>query len=65
MAGREDYISPVGFAREPAVERLRWVKRIALALFIVGLGWLFLNGVISPPADEPAEPVRSELPGPI
>jgi hypothetical protein len=66
MAGHEDYLPPVGFAREPAVERLRWFKRIVLALFIVGLFWLFVTGVISPPDDNPQVPTTpTELPGPL
>jgi hypothetical protein len=46
---REDYIPPVGFAREPAKERRRWLGRILLAILVAGLLFILFNRVISPP----------------
>ena len=64
---REDYTRPVGFAREPAMERRRWVSRIVLAAFVALIGWLLINRVISPPDDQPRRvtPTESSLPGPV
>jgi len=62
---REDYIAPVGFAREPAVEVRRWIGRILLGLVIVLLGYILLNNVLSPEDTQPQRTVQTELPGPI
>jgi hypothetical protein len=60
---REEYITPVGFAREPAKERRRWIGRFLLALLIAGLAYILVNRVINPPAEQntPA-PTQSALP---
>jgi hypothetical protein len=50
---REHYISPVGFAREPAQERRRWFGRIMLYALIAFLAWLLFTHVINPPPDNP------------
>lgn len=66
MPSREEYIAPVGFAREPAQQRRHWLGRIVLAGFIGLLGYLLVNGVFSAPDDtQPSEPIQSELPGPL
>lgn len=63
---REEYNSPVGFAREPAMRRRHWLGRIVLALFVAGLAFLLVNGVFRPPDDNPSVPVveTGPLPGP-
>ncbi|MFA5891400.1 MAG: hypothetical protein WDA27_10720 [Actinomycetota bacterium] len=62
--GREQYLGPVGIAREPAGERRRWIGRIALAGFVLLISWLLVNRVIHPPADEPSRAgIESTLPG--
>jgi uncharacterized membrane protein len=48
---REEYVSPVGFAKEPSEERRRWIGRIFLILLVVFVVWLFLYRVLNP-ADE-------------
>ena len=50
---REEYVSPVGFAKEPAEERRRWVGRIFLIALVLFIGWLLVNRVLNPPADDP------------
>ena len=61
---REDYISPVGFAREPAKERRRWIGRILLAILVAGLLFILFNRVISPPTEtETPRPTESSLAG--
>ena len=67
LSDREDYTRPVGFAREPAAERRRWVARVVLALFVALIGWLLVNRVINPPEDSgPPIPTTSPvLPGPV
>jgi hypothetical protein len=66
MGSREVYNRPAGFAREPADERRKWVARIVLLLFVILVGWLLLNRVISPPSDERPVPTSSPaLPGPL
>lgn len=62
---REEYLSPVGFATEPAGQRSKWFGRAVLALLVVGIGWLLINRVLTPPSDStPVAPVP-ELPGPV
>ena len=63
---REEYVSPVGFAKEPAEERRRWIGRFVLALLAVGLVWLLWFRVINPPEENPTLPTQQqqELPGP-
>jgi len=60
----EEYITPVGFAREPAKERRRWIGRIFLALLIAALAYVLFTRVINPPSTvvNPL-PVQSSLPG--
>jgi len=60
----EEYTTPVGFAREPAKERKRWIGRIFLALLIAGLAYVLFTRVISPPTTvtNPV-PTTSTLPG--
>jgi hypothetical protein len=67
MAAGERYISPVGFAREPALERRRWIGRIVLAIFVVFIVWLLYNKVLNPSDTSPSVPSSSQgpLPGPI
>lgn len=61
----DDYIPPVGFAREPRVERRRWVNRIFLFLFIAAISWMLVSRVVSPPDDSRSPgPTTSQLPGP-
>ena len=50
---REEYVSPVGFAKEPSEERRRWIGRTILILLVVFIFWLFVNRVINPPAETP------------
>jgi hypothetical protein len=58
---REDYVSPVGFAKEPSEERRRWFARVLLIALVVFVGWLLLYRVIHP-ADEgnPTLPTNQE-----
>ena len=67
MLGREEYVPPVGFAREPARERRRWIGRVLLLALVAGLGWLLVNRVINPPEDQPFRTpgLENELPAPI
>jgi hypothetical protein len=61
----EDYLAPVGFAREPRTERTRWVKRIALFVFVLFIAWMLKDRVLSPPEDtRRPSTVVSPLPGP-
>jgi hypothetical protein len=50
---REEYVSPVGFAKEPSEERRRWIGRIFLIALVLFIGWLLVNRVINPPAENP------------
>ncbi|MFY9588264.1 MAG: hypothetical protein WAT66_12495 [Actinomycetota bacterium] len=50
---REEYVSPVGFAKEPSEERRRWIGRIFLIALVLFIGWLLVNRVINPPAETP------------
>lgn len=63
---REQYFGPVGFAKEPAEERRRWIGRILLAALIVFIGWLLVNRVLNPPEEgNPRVPIEQPiLPGP-
>jgi len=45
---REEYVSPVGFAKEPSEERRRWIGRILLLALLVFVAWLVVFRVISP-----------------
>jgi hypothetical protein len=59
----EEYITPVGFAREPSKERRRWIGRIFLALLIAGLAYVLVTRVISPPTSVTnPQPTASTLP---
>lgn len=62
----EEYFPPVGFATEPAGQRMKWFGRAVLALLVAGIGWLLLNRVLSPPDDTrtPVTP-QEHLPGPV
>lgn len=62
---REDYVPPVGFAREPAKERWRWIGRVLLAAFMVLILWVVVNRVLKPPTDNSPGPIpqQSVLPG--
>lgn len=64
---REDYFGPVGFAREPAEERKRWIARLILAIFLVFIGWLFWNRVVNTQGTNTItpRPTQSSLPGPL
>jgi hypothetical protein len=63
---REEYFSPIGFAKEPGEERRRWIGRVVMLAFVIFLVWLFVTHVISPPNDNPTVPSTqaSTLPGP-
>ena len=64
--GRDSYITPVGFAREPRAEVRRWIGRFFLLLLVVLLGWLLWNRVINPQQDEPTfDRSQTELPAPV
>jgi hypothetical protein len=45
---REEYVSPVGFAKEPSEERRRWIGRILLFALVVFIGWLLVFRVLNP-----------------
>jgi hypothetical protein len=45
---REEYVSPVGFAKEPFEERRRWIGRILLFVLVVFIAWLLVYRVFSP-----------------
>jgi len=62
---REDYNSPVGFAKEPVEERKRWLGRILTLIFAILVGLLAYFRVFHPPSDQPTVPstTQSELPG--
>lgn len=63
---REEYTTPVGFAREPAAEVRRWIGRIMLGIVVLLLGYILLNNVVSPDDNEqPRNPLQSELPAPV
>ncbi len=47
-SSRDDYIPPVGFAREPHAERRRWLGRILLSVLVVFIVWLLVYRVINP-----------------
>lgn len=63
---REEYVSPVGFAKEPSEERRRWIGRIFLIALVLFVGWLLVNRVINPPEEgNPRLPqIEQTLPGP-
>ncbi len=63
---REEYVPPVGFAKEPSEERRRWIGRFFLALVVLGLAWILIFRVINPAEDNPTLPTpqEQELPGP-
>ncbi|MCA1833810.1 MAG: hypothetical protein ABR548_13625 [Actinomycetota bacterium] len=62
---REEYFSPVGFAKERGEERRRWFGRLVMLAFMGFLVWLFLTHVVAPPNDTPTVPTQqaSTLPG--
>jgi hypothetical protein len=45
---REEYVSPVGFAKEPFEERRRWIGRILLLILVVFIAWLLIYRVFNP-----------------
>jgi hypothetical protein len=49
---REEYVSPVGFAKEPSEERRRWIGRVFLFLLLVFIVWLLVFRVFTPFTDE-------------
>jgi hypothetical protein len=64
---REEYVSPVGFAKEPSEERRRWIGRIFLIALVLFIGWLLVNRVINPPEENPrigpGPQIEQTLPG--
>ena len=62
---REEYLSPVGFATEPAGQRWKWLGRAVLALLVAGIGWLLINRVLTPPSDSTPVTPTEQLPGPV
>ena len=63
IPGREDYIPPVDFASEPADLRRRWIGRIILVLFVIGLLLMLWFKVLNP-SDTSQVPNDPLLPGP-
>lgn len=61
---RESYISPVGFATEPAGQWRKWAGRLMVFVLVLGIGWMLVNRVVRTSDDQPSMPVP-ELPGPI
>jgi len=61
---REQYVTPVGFAKEPVEERRRWIGRILLFVLVAFILWIAVTKVINPPRDEnPTVPThRTEIP---
>ena len=49
---REEYVSPVGFAKEPSEERRRWVGRVLLIALVIFVGWLLVYRVLNPSDDQ-------------
>ena len=62
---REEYVSPVGSAKEPSEERRRWIGRIFLIVLVLFLVWLAWTRIINPPEEtNPRIGTEQELPGP-
>lgn len=64
---REEYVSPVGFAKEPSEERRRWIGRILLLVLLVFVAWLLIYRVLDPfDQGNPRLPQQQQtvLPGP-
>lgn len=64
---REEYISPVGFAKEPGEERKRWIGRFFLFLLVALIVYLLVFRVLNPVQDNPRlpQPAQSTLPAPV
>lgn len=63
---RERYLSPVGFASEPAGQWRKLFGRAVLLLLVFGVAWILWVRVVHPPSDNPQIPtIQEELPGPI
>ena len=64
---REQYVPPVGFAKEPSEERRRWIGRVFLVLLLAFIAWLLFYRVFSPGSDNenPTLPGNSQtvIPG--
>lgn len=61
---REEYVSPVGFAKEPAEERRRWIGRIFLVLLLAFLGWIVWARIVNPQDEGNSRLPAPELPAP-
>ena len=62
----EEYIPPVGFAREPTEDRKRWVLRIVTGILIIAISWILIYRVIrTDTSPVPSGPGPSQLPGPL
>ena len=61
---REEYVSPVGFAKEPSEERRRWIGRIFLIALVLFLAWLGWTRIINPPEEGNPRVGVEQLPGP-
>lgn len=62
---REDYLAPVGFAREPDVETKRWIGRIVLLLVVLLLIFILVDNVVFPQDQPTPQPVEATLPAPV
>lgn len=61
---REEYVRPVGFAKEPAEERRRWLGRILLIVLVLFLAWIVWARIINPPEEGNPRIPTQELPAP-
>jgi hypothetical protein len=57
---REEFTSPVGFAKEPSEERRRWVGRVLLIALVIFVGWLFVYRVLNPADESPVLPQQTQ-----
>ena len=60
MLGKNDYVAPVGFAKEPRERRWLWIRRISLLIFVAFLSILLYVGVINPEDRDNPSPVPTQ-----